>query len=173
MTSPTDPTGGQNPIGAAVKALHDRVTAAAAAREVPGEQESVILVDYGDPGQFEEFRAIGIALATAPVEPVDERPRTRTLGDDLHDFDIVCVAVAWTGEQDRERMMFAALDLVDLVREVLIDDPTLGLRGVVQSAYVDRSGIGWDQSPRGVQGLTEFTVRVEASRRRRRARPAA
>lgn len=162
----TGPVGTRHPIGDAVKALRDRVAAAAAARQVEGDETTTIRVDLGNPGEFEEWQAIGIALATAPVEPLDERPVTRTLGLEVLDFDIVCVALAWNGEDDREGRMFVALELVDLVRGELERDPTLGLPAVM-SAHVDRAGLGWEPSDRGTQALVEFTVRVSAHRARR------
>lgn len=159
----------RHPVGDAVSALFHLVEAAAAARYVEGDHASVIRVELGNPGEFEEWAAIGVGLGTAPIEPVDERPVTRTLGYDLHDFDIVCVALAWSGDDEaREPLMFRAFELVDVVREVLRVNPRLGLESrAVQSAWVDRSGLGWEDVGRGVQALVEFTVRVSASRRRR------
>lgn len=154
-----------HPAALAVKALFDLVVPAAAALTVEGEPESVIRVDIGDPGEFEESRAIGIGLGTAPVEPVDERPVTRGLGYDNHDFDIVCVALAWSGDDNRAAHMFAAFDLVDVVREVV---PQLREQvDGVMSAWVDRSGLGWEIGDRDVRALVEFTVRCSAFRRRR------
>ena len=159
-----------HPMAEAVAALHGLVSTAAQARTVDGDEASVIRVEIGDPGEFEEFKAIGIGLATAPIEPVDERPINRTLGYDVHDFDIVCVAVAWSNDDDRAGHMFRAFELVDLVRDVLSDPANRGLgleSRAVMSAWVDRAGLGWEIGPRDVRALVEFTVRCSAHRRRR------
>ena len=158
-----------HPVPAVISRLYELTAAAAATLADPDDGRSIIRVDLGDPGSFEEFAAIGIGLGTTPVEPVEDRQIVRGLAHDNHDFDVVCVAMAWSGDDERAQWMTRAFELVDIVRGV-VDDPAnrhLGLDRVVQAAAVDRMSFLWERDERGpLRALVEFTVRVQAYRRR-------
>lgn len=157
-----------HPVPVVVARLYELVGAAAAAQAVPGDAVSVIRVDLGDPGEFEDFAAIGIGLGASPVQIDDQRPR-RTPGYDHHEFDVGCLALAWSGDDDRLTWMVRAYELVDLVRDVLAlpANVGLGLGKVVESARVDRTSFSWTEDARGLKAQVEFSVRVKAYRVRR------
>lgn len=157
-----------HPIPVVISRLYELTKAAADALADPADDGSIVRVDLGNPGEFQEFAAIGIGLGTTPVEPVEDRQIVRGLAHDNHDFDVVCVALAWSGDDDRRAWMVRAFELVDIVRGV-VDDPTnrhLGLDRMVQSAAVDRLSFMWEQDRRSMKALVEFTVRVQAYRKR-------
>lgn len=154
-----------HPIPLVVGALHGLVKAAAAA---VGTDDDPIRVDLGDPGGFSEWRAIGVGLSAVQTGPVEDRDIRRTLGKDLHAFDVACVALAWSGDlDDKLPWMSAAFDLVDIVRDVLADDVHLGLTGVIQTAHVASTSFSWVEDRVGEKALVDFTVRVNAYRSRR------
>ena len=156
-----------HPIPLVVGALHTITTAAAAAA---GTDDDPIRVDLGDPGEFQEWRAIGIGLSAQQAGPVDTRQIRTGLGYDHHDLDIACVALAWSGDDtDRIGWMNRAFDLVDLVREEL-ESPAnagLGLDRVVQSARIATSAFSWVQDRQSKKAEVGFVVRVSAYRPRR------
>jgi hypothetical protein len=153
-----------HPVPIVVARLHERVKAAAAALAVSGDAASVIRVDLGDPGEFEEMAAIGVGLGASAGGQVDDpRPR-RTLGFDEHDFTVDCLALAWSGGDDRSAVMVRVFEVQDVVRDVLAAGLDLPF---VESARLDRSSFSWIDDGRGVKGQTEFAVRVKARRPRR------
>jgi hypothetical protein len=161
-----------HPVPQVVGQLFQLVRAEVETRRLanPSNPDTIIRVDLGDPGRFEEFHAIGVGLATVPVGPVEDRgPLRRTPGADNHDVDVLCVALSWTGDDDRLAWMTKAFGLVDIVRDVLAANPGLGLDKVVETAWVDSTTFSW-----ATEGLTaskavvEFMVRVRAYRSRRR-----
>lgn len=151
--------------------IYELVAAEVATRRAanPSDPDLVIRVDIGDPGRFEEQHALGIGLAAIQVDPVDEQPLTRRIGSDNHDVDLMCVALSWSGDEDRVSWMTRAYALVDIVRDVLQANPGLGLDRVVETAWVDRTNFGWQMEGNYARkAIVEFAVRIRAYRSRRR-----
>jgi len=159
-----------HPVPQVVGKLFQLVQAEVEARRAaaPSNPDALIRVDLGDPGRFEEFNAIGIGLATVPVGPVEDRGLRRTPGSDNHDVDVLCVALSWSGDDDRLTWMTKAFALVDIVRDVLQANPGLDLDKVVETAWVDSTTFTWaTEGLSAVKAVVEFTVRVRAYRSRR------
>lgn len=153
-----------HPVPTVVRALYALVDTAVA-------DDPNIRVDLGNPGEFDEFDAIGIGLATTPVDPVEDRQTTRTMGYDVHEFDVVCVALSWTGDDDaRAEWMSRAFELTDIVRDELATPQgrTLGLDKVLQAApWVSSTSFGWVLDRQSLKAQVEFSVRCKAYRARR------
>ncbi|WP_041760128.1 hypothetical protein [Pseudonocardia dioxanivorans] len=151
----------------AIGALHTIVRAAATEAQT---EDDRIRVDLGNPGKFSERRAIGVGLSAVDAGPIDDRDIRKTLGYDVHAFDIACIALAWSGdENDKLGWMTKAYDLVDVVRAAL-EDPAnrgLGIPAVVQSARIAGSSFSWRTDGQAAKAVVEFPVRINALRLRR------
>lgn len=152
MTSP-------HPAPLAVAALHGLLVA---------EQTDTLRIAFGDPGEIEESDVIGVGLGVFTPQAVTGQVR-RTMGHEDLPFEVACTAQSWSGEYDEAAAlarMARVYELVDIVRAVLRATPDLGLPGVVQQAFVTRESFSQVPTNRGDAAENEFTVHVDAYRRR-------
>lgn len=143
----------------AVAALHELLLA---------EQLDSLRIAFGDPGEIEEPDVIAVGLAVFTPQAVIGQVR-RTMGHEDLPIDIACTAQSWSGDVDEAAAlarMARVYELVDIVRAVLRATPDLGLPGVVQQAYVTRESFSQVPTNRGEAADIEFTVHVDAYRRR-------
>lgn len=148
-----------HPAPAAVAALHELLLA---------QQTDTLRVAFGDPGEIEESDVIAVGLAVFTPQAVTGQVR-RTMGHDDLPFDVSCTAQSWSGDLGEAAAltrMARVYELVDIVRGVLRANPDLGLPGVVQQAYVTRESFSQVPTNRGDAAENEFTVHVDAYRRR-------
>ena len=77
------------------------------------------------------------------------------------DFDVVCSASSWSGDNATKVVRDRASALVDLVEAGLVADPRLG-GAVLRAVFGDTVVLDQVQVGEGVAATIEFTVRIRA-----------
>jgi len=155
-----------HPVAAVAAALFAQTTVAAAAT-VTDDPDTVVRVDLGDPGNFAEPGAIGIAIATEETEAITG-VSAQWMGSDTATYEILCAAKAWQGLDDdtgRVARMLRAFELVDVVRARLaaVLEATRA-SGVVGLALIRESYVPMIDEHDNSGALVQFAVRVVATR---------
>lgn len=156
-----------HPVAAVAATLYAQTATAAAATVVDTDPDTVVRVDFGDPGAFAEPAGIGIAIATEETEAI-AGTAAQFMGADTATYEILCAVKSWQGlDDDAGRMarMVRAFDLVDLVRAQLgaTLEATRASR-VVGLALVRESYVPVIDEHDQPGALVQFAVRVVATR---------